>query len=82
MAVTVIHSRILGCWVLAAMLGAAGPVRADEPVLQSQQGGMLCTDGMVTDPDNDDLDRDDLEAIAVSAQVDGGCMLPDGPIGI
>jgi hypothetical protein len=59
----------------AAMLATADPVRADQP--PSQQGGMLCTDGMVTDPDSDDP-----EAIAVSAQVDGGCMVPDGPIGI
>jgi hypothetical protein len=63
--------------MLAALLVAAVPVRADETKAQPEQGGMLCTDGMVTDPDNDDL-----EAIAVSAQVDGGCMVPDGPIGI
>jgi hypothetical protein len=76
MAVTVKH-RNMGCWMLAALLAVAVPVRADEPVPRSAQGGMLCTDGMVTDPDNDDL-----EAITVSAQVDGGCMVPDGPIGI
>ena len=67
--------------MLAAMIAVptimAAPVRADETTAQPEQGGMLCTDGMVTDPSTDDL-----EAIQVSAQVDGGCMVPDGPIGI
>ncbi len=77
MADKVRHNRIAGRWMLAALLALAVPVRADEAIAKPDQGGMLCTDGMVTDPETDDL-----EAIAVSAQVDGGCMVPDGPIGI
>lgn len=62
--------RIAGCWMLAtASVAQAG--EATTP------GGMLCTDGMVTDPGTDDLD-----AIPVSAQMDGGCMAADGPVSI
>ncbi len=76
MSVRKIVYRIAGCWMLAVTAAAAVPVQGDESA-PPEQGGLLCTDNMVTDPETSDLD-----AIPVSAQVDGGCMVPEGPIGI
>ena len=64
-----------GCLVMALALLPL-PVEADE-IEPPMPGGMLCTDQMVTDPFTDEM-----EAIPVVAQVDGGCMTSDGPVAI
>lgn len=72
MSVELVCGRILACGLLLfAAPASAAPVRP----IPAQE--MLCTDGMETEPDDDDLD-----AIAVSSQVDGGCMVPEGAISI
>ena len=69
--------RLVGGCLVMAMAALPLPVGAAQEMEQAAPGGMLCTDQMVTDPY-----ADDMEAIPVVAQVDGGCMTPDGPVAI